>query len=383
MADNVQNEIAMRQAKNADFLRNSYKRKMKMNSVTPNNYAAGTQITFNAPVVPGWASKIRVFYDLTVTVSLGTGTAVKNAAAPYNLFSNVSLSFAGQTHRSHSGYFLKVLQQSYRGLLDIADSASWADAIIGDGGITLPLEEGVNVWKGYFDILLQIEENNTAGLVPLGDSATPLSLSLTAPASFTGSDPFTNVVALTGNAAVTVEGTVSAYVEYRYGQSVHSPAIVPSRPFIGSFAKVTEQVVAVSQNSDYSIIQHRNPYPYLKICHVPVIPTATAKFCDMTKLSAFRYMLDPSTCMYDYSPAGAGIGGLVADQRILYHADLDEGVILLDFLAGSNPEVPNGINTPNVGNYNASESQVLYSGPLASSNNRIITMEMYLESLPY
>ena len=94
-------------------------------------------------------------------------------------------------------------------------------------------------------------------------------------------------------------------------------------------------------------------------------------------------MLDPSTTMLDYGAAGATAKGKLVDQRLLYHGDLDEGVYVWDFLAGSMPEVPNGLNTPNVGAYNASQTEILYNGALVGVNDRIITAAMFLETLPY
>lgn len=371
---------ARRAAANMNFLANSYPAKKKMNAQNTTAFTQGAQLAFNAPILPGWARMVRVYYDLVVTVALAAGTAILNAGAPYNMFSNVGVDFSGQNHRSHSGYWLKVLQQSYRGLLDLDASKAYANSIISSA---LPLAEGANSWKGYMDIPLQIEAGDVAGLVPIGESATPLSVRLTCAPQFVGPDPFSNVVAVTGAASLTVTGTVTAVVEYRYGQSVHSPQIRPETPYIGSFAKIVESITAVAQNQDYTATELRQPYPHLKVMQAVVIPKAATKFCTASEVGGLKFMLDPSTTMLDYGPGGATAAGKLIDQRLLYHGDLDEGIYIWDFLAGSMPEVPNGMNTPNVGAYNASQTESLYSGALHTANNRIITAAMFLETLPY
>jgi len=375
-------EIAARRAAaNMNFLANSYAAKKAMNAQNTTAFTQGQQLSFNAPILPGWAKFMRIFYDLVVDIALGAGTAVVNAGAPYTMFSNVGVDFSGQNHRSHSGYWLKVLQQSYRGLLDLDASKAFANALI---STALPVVNGANSWKGYMDVPLQIEAGDVAGMVPIGESATPLSLRLTCAPAFVGTDPFTNVLTLAAGAALTsVTGTITAAVEYRYGQSVHSPQIRPETPYIGSFAKIVESTTAIGQNQAYVTTELRQPYPHLKVMQAVVVPVTGAKFCDSAQVGGLKFMLDPSTTMLDYGAAGATAKGKLVDQRLLYHGDLDEGVYVWDFLAGSMPEVPNGLNTPNVGAYNASQTEILYNGALVGVNDRIITAAMFLETLPY
>lgn len=369
-----------RAAANQNFLANSYLAKKQMNAQNGNTFAAGAQLTFTAPILPGWAAYIRVFYNLTVTIAVG-GSAALNAGAPYNMFQNVAVDFSGQNHRNHSGYWLKVLQQTYRDLMDLADAKSFANTLISN---SMPLVVGsANSWIGYMDIPLQIEENDVAGLVPIGESATPLSMKLTCAPAFAGSDPLTNCISLTGTTLTSVTGTITAAVAYRYGQSTHSPQIVPQTPFIGSFAKIVESTTVIAQNQTYVTTELRQPYPHLKVMQAIIVPSAPAKFCDSTQVGGMKFDLDPSTVMYDYSPGGMTHLGKLIDQRQLYHGDLDEGVYCWDFLAGSMPEVPNGMNTPNVGAYNAAQTENLYNGTLAGANNRIVTAAMFLETLPY
>jgi hypothetical protein len=384
MADQQQTAAqlaAKRAAANMNFLANSYPDQKKMNAQNTTVYTPGAQLAFTAPILPGWAKFMRIFYNLQVTIALGGGTATLNAGAPYNMFSNVGVDFSGQNHRSHSGYFLKVLQQSYRGLLDLDAAKAFANSLI---STELPLATGVNNWVGYMDVPMQIEEGDVAGMIPIGESATPLTLRLTCAPQFAGADPFTNVINLAGGATLTsVTGTVTAAVEYRYGQSAHSPQIRPETPFIGSFAKIVESVTVIGQNQTYVATELRQPYPHLKVMQIAVIPVLPTRFCDAAQVGGLLFKLDPSTTMHDYSEAGMTAKGKLVEQRLRYHGDLDEGVYAWDFLAGSMPEVPNGLNTPNIGAYNAAQTEILYNGPLVGVNDRIVTAAMFLEELPY
>jgi len=380
MAQSAADIAAQRAAANQNFLANSFETSKIMNAPTGNTYVPGNQLTFTAPILPGWATTIRIFYNLVVTVTNGTGGAVVNAGAPHNLLQNLQVDFSGQNHRNHHAYFLKTLKQMCRQLVDKADFSAWTNAIIKVDPLSAA---GANSWIGYMDVPLQINSEDVAGMVPIGESATPLTLRVTCAPSFTGNDPLENPISLTGTASATVTGTVSASVYYRYGQSVHSPAIRPSTPYIGSFAKIVESSTNVASTTNYIITELRQPYPHLQVMQAVVIPTSPTVFSTAANIGGLKFDLDPSTTMQDYSPSGSGIIGKLADQRELYHTDLDQGVYVWDFLSGDNPEAPNGMNTPNIGNYNAAQTEILFNGSLAGSSNRIITAAMFLEPLPY
>ena len=376
---------AQRAQDNMNFLANSFELQKAMLAPGGTTYTAGQQLTFTVPVMPGWASKIRLFFNLTVTATLGGGSAAVNAGAPWSLLSNVSLDFNGQNHRSTSGYWIKVLQQIIRGRLDTDATKSDSISSIVENSIVpgAALSAGANSWIGYMDIPLQLDPNDTAGLVPLGDSATPLTIRVTPTPQFVGSDPFNNPVSVASGATVAVAGTITAVCYYRYAQSVHSPQIKPAAPYIGSFAKMLETTTNISQTNSPVITELRQPYPHLRVMQAVVVPNSPTVFCDITQISSLKFDLDPMITMKDFSSAGGGVAGKLIDQRELYHGDLDPGVFVWDFIAGSNPEQPNGLNTPNVAQYNASQTEYVYAGGLAANNNRIQTVAMFLESLPF
>jgi len=376
---------AQRAQDNMNFLANSFSTQKAMLAPGGTAYVSGQQLTYTVPVMPGWAEKIRIFFNLTVTATLAGGTIVANAGAPWNILSNIAVDFNGQNHRSTSGYWYKVLQQIIRGRLDIADSKSdnittLCETLIAPGST---LSAGSNTLIGYIDIPLQLDPNDTAGLVPLGDSATPLTVRVTPTPSFVGADPLINPFSATGSATVTVAGTVTACCYYRYAQSVHSPQIKPAAPYIGSFAKMLETTTTIAQTGTPVITQLTQPYPHLRVMQAIVVPNSATVFSDITQLNSLKFDLDPMITMKDFSAQGGTVPGKLIDQRELYHGDLDPGIIVWDFIAGSNPEQPNGMNTPNVAQYNASQTEIVYNGGLAASNNRIMTVAMFLESLPF
>lgn len=376
----AQSQAEQRAAANSNFLANSFKTSKLMNAQNGTTFSVGNQLAFTSPILPGWATDILVFFNLTVSITMGGGAAALNAGAPHNMFSNIALDFSGQNHRNHSGYWLKVKDQIRRAFLDQDAAKTYANNLISN---SLPIINGNNAWTGVVRIPMQIEPTDVAGMIPMGESATPITLRLTCAPTFFGADPFNNVVNLTGGATGTVTGTISAVVNYRYGQSVHSPAIKPATPFIGTFAKMVESNTPITSNANYIITELRQPYPHTRVLQAVVVPSAANQFCDPTQVGGLKFDLDPTTVMNDYSAAGSGMVGKLVQQRDLYHADLDPGVFVWDFLAGSMPEVPNGTNTPNIGNYNAAQTEILYNGSLAGSNNRIITVAEFLEPLPY
>jgi len=384
-ASAAQQLAAQRAQDNMNFLANSFTTQKAMLSPGGTAFAAGQQLTYTVPVMPGWAEKLRIFFNLTVTATLAGGTVVVNAGAPWNIFQNIAVDFNGQNHRSTSGYWYKVLQQIIRGRLDIADSkldsiTTLCETLVAPAST---LSAGANTWIGYIDIPLQLDPNDTAGMVPLGDSATPLTLRVTPASTFVGSDPLLNPVSVTGGATVAVAGTVSAVCYYRYAQSVHSPQIKPAAPYIGSFAKMLETTTSIGQTGTPVVTLLTQPYPHLRVLQAVVVPNSATVFSDITQVSSLKFDLDPMITLKDYSAQGGTVPGKLIDQRELYHGDLDAGIFVWDFIAGSNPEQPNGLNTPNIAQYNASQTEVVYGGGLAANNNRIMTVAMFLESLPF
>jgi hypothetical protein len=231
--------IKARQEANAAFLANCMPRKIRANAQNGKTYAVGTPMTFTVPIVPGWARKIFVRYNLTVTATVdGSNTVVVSKGAPYNIFQRVRVDFGGTERRNHHPYFCKLFAQT-----DEHDGTSLAyggpyDAGYHDSVYKAPAAaNGANNWVGTIEIPLQFQHDSTVGLLPMGASASPITVTLECVSSFIGTDPFLNpLVKTAGSPTATVTGTIEVIVEYLYGQSTHAPGIKVPTPYIGSFA---------------------------------------------------------------------------------------------------------------------------------------------------
>jgi hypothetical protein len=221
MAEMTAADYAKVEAQNQEFLMHSMTRMVPMNTPDGTAFSEGKKLRYTAPIVPGWAKFIRVFYNPTVTVVVGGGAAAVSAAAPYNIIQNMKLLFGGVAHRDHHPYFNKLLKQTsehdggywtYGGPV----TQSYASTIF----TTAAANNGANSWLGYFDIPLQLNESSVMGMLPMGASASPITLELDCASSIDGTDAFLNPVYVSGGATATATGTISAVVYYAYGQSL-------------------------------------------------------------------------------------------------------------------------------------------------------------------
>lgn len=376
MARNIEQDNAM-------FLVHSMTRQAPMNTPDGTAFSEGKKLRFTAPIVPGWARFIRVYFDMTVAVVVGAGTAAVSAAAPYNILQNLKVLFGGTELRNHHPYVLKLMKQT-----DEHDGGFWTyggpvtQSYASTIFTTPAVADGNNTWKGFFDIPLQMAESAVMGLLPMGASASPVTLELDCASSVDGTDALLNPVYVTGGATATATGTISATVYYAYGQSPHDPRVRVPTPVVGSFAKVTQQETPITVTTGITYADLREPYPLLKAFQVAVIPSQ-ASFCTFANLVGARFDLDSGTPYLNYESTGATVNSLWYDQRNRYGQDLDVGVIAWDFISGSDPKHPDGMNSVNIELYNAARCGLQYNGALAANSNRILTAAMFVTPLPF
>lgn len=372
-------------ARNDAFLAHSQMRMIPMNTPDGTTYAAGAKRRFTAPVVPGWAAFIRVFYNLTNTVTLNAGTATASVAAPWNVVQNLRVLYGGNERRNHHPYGLKLLKQTS----EHDASYPWYSAHVTQSysaGLftTTPTAAGANTWKGFMDIPLQLNPASVVGLLPMGMSASPVTLELDLASSSYGTDPLLHPVIVTGAATAAITGTITAVVYYRYAQSTHDPRIQVPAPVIGSFAKITQQETPISITTGVTYAELREPYAHVKIFQIGVVPgAANGQFVTHANLAGAAFDLDPSSHLFDYTASGATIDSLWYDQRDRYAQDLDAGVIAWDFISGSDAKHPDGMSIVNIQLYNSARAGLHYNGALAASSNRILTMAMFMEPMEF
>ncbi len=135
-------------------------------------YTAGSTLVFDLPVVPGFATDLLITYNLSVTPAAGTNALyVANAAAPYNIFSEIDLLYNGPQVRTHP-YVFKLLDQ-LRGWLTGAQNRVLAgnnDSNVAAQlvGSTPVLTNVANTWQGKLRLRLNaLGEETVPGLLPV------------------------------------------------------------------------------------------------------------------------------------------------------------------------------------------------------------------------
>lgn len=219
-------------AANRAFMRGSLERTaycpVTGGSGTTAAYSAGTTLYFDMPVQGGaYAKALLITYNLTVTpASSGTASYAVNAAAPWNIFSEIKLDYGPTQIRTHP-YFLKVLDTlkgfgygAQNRVLAGNNDSGIAAQIVG----TTPVVAGSgNTWQGKMLIRLNpIGTDSVPGLLPIMGVGNKPQLKLTCTPAFMGVDPLINPIAGTngtGTASVGVTGNINVDCVYLDGVS--------------------------------------------------------------------------------------------------------------------------------------------------------------------
>lgn len=194
------------------------------------NYASGTTLIYDLPVIAGAvAAEIVLVYNLTVNPATGTGAAyATNPSAPYSAFQEVDVTYNGTQVRILA-YFLKLLQV-LRGFmrpgpgLVIAGQSLTNIQNYENTGAPIVVNTN-NTWAGVLRIPLNaIAKDDFRGVLPINAQGTKPQLKVQCAQTFMANDPLLSPVRTTAGtgAAVTVTGTVKAFVEYMDGTSLDS-----------------------------------------------------------------------------------------------------------------------------------------------------------------
>lgn len=232
VAAEVQQQIV---SANRQFMRSSLERVAYMpvtgGSGVSATYSSGTTLYFDFPTVPGYAKGILITYSITVNPAAGAAaTYAVNAAAPWNIFSELQVLYNGPQIRTHP-YIMKLLDQSLgflRGaqnrVLAGTNDATIAAAIVGQTNFTV----GSNVtWTGKMYLPLNALGTDTVpGVLPIAGVGNKPQLKLTCAPSWLGQDPLLNVmspVAGTGHAMTGLTGSINVDMVYVDGTNLNSP----------------------------------------------------------------------------------------------------------------------------------------------------------------
>ncbi len=194
-------------------------------------YTPGTTLYFDLPVVGGaYVKDLLITYNLTVTPATASGAAyAPNAAAPWNIFSEIKLDYGPTQIRTHP-YFLKVLDVlkgfstgAQNRVIAGNNDATIAAQIVG----TTPVVVNTgNTWQGKMLLRLNaLGPDSVPGVLPIMGVGNKPQLKLTCSSAFMGADPLLNPVTGTGGTApsVAVTGNINVDAIFLDGINMANP----------------------------------------------------------------------------------------------------------------------------------------------------------------
>lgn len=410
-ADQQSQQIAMNRA----FMRGSLERvaycPVTGGSGTTASYVPGNVLFFDLPVVgSAFAKALLITYSLTVTpTSSGTASYLANAAAPWNIFSEMKLDYGNTQIRTHP-YFLKVLDQIQgyqRGqrnqVLGGVNDANLAAQIVG----TTPLVVGsANTWQGKMLLRLNaLGEDSVPGVLPIMGVGNKPQLKLTCAPSFMGNDPLLNPVQGTngtGTAAVAVTGSINVDVVYLDGANMASPqpltlnlANEPTLQYIWDAPLTPFSSGSIQRQRFITLLEH------WVVCSIIIDGNSSQQFMSSTGGNTNPYA---NLTGFELSPDGVGqnlfknwnISNNVSiydyydrEVRRPHGQDLDPGVILWVDAASrgiTNPDNRNGHQVLNMmpnGGYTAATHAYQVSNVTTSTSGLTPRVETFLLSMNY
>jgi hypothetical protein len=329
-------ELALMQAEqNKRFMELTYEQWAQALAQNGTVFGAGQQIQFDAPITQGgYAVRVVLEYDVDVKVTKGTGTAVPNAAFPYSLVENLSVTFGNKQVNIYP-YFSKVLDQleGYnRGpqFQSFGQKSSAISSMIDT--VPTTFVEGSNKVKFTASLdLNNIHPQSINGILPIFASGTKMQLSAQCASSVTGSDPLLHPIKTTGNAAVEVTGNIRAYVVYRDWQSMTTlESLQPSLSGLPTVQAIQLPSAINIGAGVYNPIDIKNPYPFVKVLSLVIDGNQSDKFSVATNVTGLRIekAQNTSSAFKVYSDENGGMANYYREIRQVYGQDLDEGVLV-------------------------------------------------------
>jgi hypothetical protein len=219
-------------AANRAFMRGSLERvaycPVTGGSGTSATYSPGQVLFFDLPVIgSAFAKGLLITYSIQITPT-GGFTYNANAAAPWNIFSEIKLDYGNTQIRTHP-YFLKILDvikgfgygQKNQVLSGVND-ANLAAQIVGSQPLTAGSQ---TTWQGKMYIPLNaLGADSVPGVLPIMGVGNKPQLKLTCAPAFVGNDPLLNPVSASSTGAITIgTATVNVDVVYLDGANMASP----------------------------------------------------------------------------------------------------------------------------------------------------------------
>lgn len=248
-----------------------------------------------------------------------------------------------------------------------AETAGWSysDALYGsvNGSTTtddLQTGTGTNTWSGFLKIPMAwlIPINDSLGVSP-SLSGSPLTLMFSTPSALAGSDPAVYPVYATGTGAASLGGSTGKIEVFCHfltgltpsGSSPTTPDGIVGTPTFGAGIEIRERVVDLPNGvalEDYfqKFQEGTGQKELLKSIWILDNPGEVAgQFAKNENFTRADLMYDSESVAVEYSkinnPSSFGwIVNKFYEQRQMY-GDLEPGVLVYDFLSGTDPRYPN------------------------------------------
>jgi hypothetical protein len=398
-------------AANRAFMRGSLERTaycpVTGGSGTSATYTPGQVLFFDLPVVgSAFAKALLITYTMTVTPTAGF-TYNANAAAPWNIFSEIKLDYGNTQIRTHP-YFLKILDvlkgfgygQKNQVLAGVND-ANLAAQIVG----SQPLTAGVaTTWQGKMLIRLNaLGEDSVPGILPIMGVGNKPQLKLTCAPAFVGNDPLLNPVSASSTGAITLSAaTVNVDVIYLDGANMASPqpltlnlAGEPTLQYIWDAPLTPFSSGSIQRQRFITLLEH------WVVCSIIIDGNSSTQFMSATGGSTNPYT---NLVGFELSPDGVGqnlfknwnISNNVSiydyydrEVRRIHGQDLDPGVVLwVDAAARGivDPDNHNGhqiLNMQPNGGYTAATHAYQVNNVTTTTSGLTPRVETFLLSMNY
>ncbi|MCF8567006.1 hypothetical protein LLE49_19995 [Alicyclobacillus tolerans] len=394
----LQKALAAQQQANLTFMKYSFVQPDYVPSNGSNSLGAGNTLYWDVPIIAGgWLTKLELVYNLNLTVASGT-TATLNAGAPYNVLSNVVVTYGNEQVRVHP-YAQHVFNQmgSYA-RAQANETVQYANADV-DGQVysmppsTLPV--GTNSYKFSLDVPMNdIYPEPTAlsvvGLLPMSSTGTRIQVSATCAPNFTGADPLNAPFSVSGG-SVSVSGSVDLIVWYRSNESLTHTASMAANIFTPVMP--TAQTIKINEinplTAGSKVAQYiRNPYAFVRMVNIVIDGNQSDKFSAASNMQAYEIdqAQNSNSAFFRYDSTTGGFVNYYKRVRQQFGRDFDSGVVVFDATTMNQRDSALGegeefLNLTNSG-YPAAQQQyqVGSTGSVSGITPRVVTYARILNS---
>lgn len=329
-------KAAQQQQQNNQFMGLSYEQPFAALAQNGNSYVPGQALNFDAPVIPGgYLCRLVLSVNLTVTNTPGTGSIALNAGGIWNVINQVNVKF-GETQISVHPYaeYVFSLMRGFNRADTTRVLGNQVSNIQSQIYSSPSVASGAQTWK--FDIEIPLNSVHPAsvnGILPLGQTGTKAQIQVIPASSFTGADPLQNVVALTGNAAVSVTGTVTATAIVRDYKSFASVSPVePSLNGLATVQTIKPQEINPLTAGSYNFRTLSNPYPLVRYAIILIDGQSSSTFCAATNINGYELDQAENTnsAFFRYDQTTGGMSRYYSQVRRTFGQDMPEGVLVFD-----------------------------------------------------